>query len=83
MDTDTLVRMANDIGQFFAAMPEREEALDGVVNHLRRYWAPAMRVALLTRLDAGEAAGLEPLVAQALRTRRALLVSAPLPGRDR
>ena len=81
MDTDTLVRMANDIGRFFAAMPEREEALDGVVNHLRRYWTPAMRLTLLARLDADEAPGLEPLVAQALKTRRAQLLPASPPSR--
>jgi formate dehydrogenase subunit delta len=80
MDTDTLVRMANDIGQFFAAMPEREEALDGVVNHLRRYWAPAMRTALLARMDAGEALALDPLVVQALKTRRPQLLQASPPA---
>ena len=29
MDASNLIRMANRIGQFFEAMPDREEALDG------------------------------------------------------
>lgn len=74
MDADTLVRLANGIGEFFAAMPEREEALDGVANHLKRYWAPTMREALLEAFARGETVGLHPLVAAALRSRRALLM---------
>ena len=70
MDTERLIQMANAIGQFFEAMPDREEALDGVAAHLRRYWAPSLREALLaqSRSEAVEQA-LHPLVAQALRTR--------------
>ena len=33
----TLVRLANRIGEFFAAFPEREEALDGIAQHLAKF----------------------------------------------
>ena len=77
MNIDTLVQMANGIGQFFDSMPDREEALDGVANHLRRYWEPRMREQLLARVDQGEIATLHPLVAAVLRTRREALKPTP------
>ncbi|HEY1862458.1 MAG TPA: formate dehydrogenase subunit delta [Roseiarcus sp.] len=38
---DKLVRMANQIGDFYASMPERE-ATEGAASHLRLYWTPKM-----------------------------------------
>jgi formate dehydrogenase subunit delta len=71
MNADKLVHMANQIGQFFAAMPDAAEARDGIANHLQRYWAPTMRHELLAALDAGEAQALAPLVREALQQARA------------
>lgn len=51
MEIDTLVHMANRIGSFFEALPDRQEGLDGVAEHLRRYWEPRMRRRLLDWLD--------------------------------
>jgi formate dehydrogenase subunit delta len=66
METDNLVRMANRIGEFFDAMPDREEALDGIATHLRKFWEPRMRRQLAEHLRAG-GAGLDPIVLEALR----------------
>ena len=71
MNADKLVHMANQIGQFFAAMPDAAEAREGIANHLQRYWAPTMRHELLAALDAGEAPALAPLVREALQQARA------------
>jgi formate dehydrogenase subunit delta len=38
---DKLVRMANQIGDFFTTMPD-QEAIEGAATHLRRYWTPKM-----------------------------------------
>jgi hypothetical protein len=38
---DKLVRMANQIGDFFAALPEAE-GVAGAANHLQRFWTPKM-----------------------------------------
>ena len=38
---EKLVRMANQIGDFFAALPEAE-GVAGAANHLRRFWTPKM-----------------------------------------
>ncbi len=69
MDVDNLVHMANRIGEFFEAMPDRDEAREGVVNHLRRYWEPRMRSALTAHVSQHQGEGLSPLVLEALRAR--------------
>ena len=43
--------MANRIGEFFQAMPDRQEALLGVATHIRKFWDPRMRRELLAYLD--------------------------------
>lgn len=47
-----LIRLANRIGDFFEAMPDRDAALDGIANHIQKFWEPRMRRALLDFLDA-------------------------------
>ena len=74
MQADTLVKMANQIGAFFEAMPDRAEALEGIAGHLRKFWAPAMRRELLAHVDAHGDAQLQPLVAQAVAAYRSTLV---------
>ena len=76
MDADNLVHMANRIGQFFDALSDRQEAIDGVANHLRRYWEPRMRRELLEHVARAGHEGLHPLVRQALEARREQLMPA-------
>lgn len=52
IDLDHLVMMANQISDFFAPYPP-ERAREGLRNHLRTYWDPRMRDALLKYIDAG------------------------------
>jgi len=68
-----LVRMVNQIGDFFQAMPDREEALEGIAMHLKKFWEPRMRRELLAHADAEASAGLHALVAEAITRHRALL----------
>jgi formate dehydrogenase subunit delta len=42
MQADDLVRMANQIAQFFTPYPT-DEAVAGVEEHLEKFWTPAMR----------------------------------------
>jgi formate dehydrogenase subunit delta len=70
----TLVRLANRIGDFFEAFPDREEAIDGVAEHLRKFWEPRMRRQLYGYLDGPQAgAGLSALVLEAVTVRRGRL----------
>jgi hypothetical protein len=36
MSVKSLVKMANDIGRFFASEPKRADAVAGIVNHMQR-----------------------------------------------
>ena len=49
---DKLVHMANQIGDFYAAMPE-QEAVEGVAAHLTRYWTPKMIREIVAFADHG------------------------------
>ncbi|MBY0399924.1 formate dehydrogenase subunit delta [Myxococcota bacterium] len=73
MDPAKLVQMANRIGEFFAAQPDRAEALEGVATHLCKFWAPPMRRQILEALDRGAATELSALVREALVLHRARL----------
>ncbi|GAB5099331.1 MULTISPECIES: formate dehydrogenase subunit delta [unclassified Caballeronia] len=67
MDVDNLIDMANRIGEFFDSMPDRPEAVDGVADHIRRFWEPRMRLAILAALDNPEAsASMLPILREAL-----------------
>ncbi len=81
MHVDHLVRMANQIGDFFDAMPDRAEALRGIAEHLRKFWDPRMRRELQGHLDAcaagADTSGLSATVAEALATHRELWRASP------
>jgi formate dehydrogenase subunit delta len=64
MSPDKLVHMANQIGKFFAHEGETRAA-KSVATHLRRYWDPRMRRAILAHYDSG-GAGLDPIVREAV-----------------
>lgn len=63
MSHDKLIRMANDIANFFATQPQ-EDAAAGLADHINRFWEPRMRRHLFEKIDAG-GAGLKPLVLSA------------------
>lgn len=72
MNTDHLVTMANDIGNFFAAYPDAEQAKQGIANHIKRFWNPLMRKALIKHIENG-GEGLLPIALQALRENQKIL----------
>lgn len=78
MDLQNLIHMANRIGEFFDAMPDRAEALDGVATHIHKFWDPRMRLQLIAAIDAGEADALLPVVREAVQTHRADLMPAAM-----
>lgn len=68
MKLELIIAMANQIGDFFSPYPE-ERAVEGLRNHLRTYWDPRMRSALLEHIDAG-GEGLSALVIEGARQLR-------------
>ena len=47
MNATQLIKMANQIGAFFASQPDAEQARMDFALHLKRQWDPQMRTALL------------------------------------
>lgn len=47
MKTERLIKMANDIGDFFNSETDKEIAAEGLKNHLLRSWEPRMRKAII------------------------------------
>jgi formate dehydrogenase subunit delta len=64
-NTDTLVRMANDIEKFFKVQGE-ERAIAGIADHVKKFWEPRMKAQIFAHLDEG-GAGLDPLTLKALQ----------------
>lgn len=65
MNNDNLVKMANNIAAFFNSDPDREAAIEGVSQHIRNFWEPRMKQAILAYVDQG-GEGLDELVIRAL-----------------
>jgi formate dehydrogenase subunit delta len=70
--------MANRIGQFFAAQPDRDEALAGIAEHVRKFWEPRMRAQILAAVGTEAGAGMSEIVEAALARHRTTLLPAPL-----
>jgi len=73
MNPQNLTEMANGIAAFFAAEPQRADAVRGIAAHLSRFWEPRMQRQLRAAIASGQAGGLDPLVSEAL----AQLASSP------
>ncbi|MEN7526922.1 MULTISPECIES: formate dehydrogenase subunit delta [unclassified Cupriavidus] len=69
MHIENLVKMANQIGSFFEAMPDHDEALADIANHVKKFWEPRMKRAFLTHVDAG-GEGVDPIVIEAVARHR-------------
>lgn len=65
MDKTSLIRMANQIADFFGPYSEAE-AIEGIATHIRNFWEPRMRTGILDVLDQDPDA-LKPVVAKALK----------------
>jgi len=85
MDEQHLIPMANRIAEFFATQPRQEEQVDGVIDHLRLFWAPQMRRQLVSYIEQQSAQSaaapqgqesIHPLVRQAVLEGRERLLTA-------
>jgi formate dehydrogenase subunit delta len=80
METQQLVKMANQIGAFFEDMPDRNQAHAEIANHLKKFWEPRMRKAIVQKMDGGEATDLSPVVRDAIDAHRGLLAPRFITG---
>jgi formate dehydrogenase subunit delta len=54
-NTEHLVHMANDIGNFFRANPDHDAAVLAISNHIKSFWTPKMCRKLIADLDGAHA----------------------------
>jgi formate dehydrogenase subunit delta len=66
MSTDNLIKMANQIAQYFAGEEDQQQAMLGVRNHLQMFWTPGMRKELLAWQKAHPGSELHPLAQAAV-----------------
>lgn len=80
---DKLVHMANQIGKFFVTQGRGKDPKDqmtdkvaaGIAEHIRKFWEPRMRNAIVAHLDAG-GGGLDPAVRAAIERIKAEAATA-------
>jgi formate dehydrogenase subunit delta len=52
MQTHDMVRMANQISDFFKSYTEKE-ALEGIADHITKFWDPRMRKDFFVHMEQG------------------------------
>jgi formate dehydrogenase subunit delta len=65
MKIERLIKMANDIGNFFNSEPNKDLAAEGIKNHILRSWDPRMRNAIILYCQE-DGVELSPLVKTAI-----------------
>ncbi|ASR88519.1 MAG: formate dehydrogenase subunit delta [Alcaligenes faecalis] len=71
MNIVPLIPMANQIGQFFETLSNREQGLREIAEHIQKFWDPRMRRSLLDFVEQNpsgksEDGELLPIVLQAV-----------------
>jgi formate dehydrogenase subunit delta len=66
MQNEDMVRMANQMADFFKSYTEKE-AIEGIADHINKFWAPSIRRDFFAFVDSG-GAGLSDLVKKASTT---------------
>ncbi|EGV33392.1 formate dehydrogenase subunit delta [Thiorhodococcus drewsii AZ1] len=77
MDIQNLVKMANSIGGFFGAWPDRKQGRDEIASHLTRFWDPRMRAQIVAHVETTGGEGLDTIVVEAIRQLEAPPVVQP------
>jgi formate dehydrogenase subunit delta len=66
MSPEKLIYMANQIGKFFASQGP-QQAVEGVADHIQKFWDPRMRAQIFAYLETG-GEGLDPIVRAAIES---------------
>ncbi|OAM52747.1 formate dehydrogenase [Methylovorus sp. MM2] len=73
MNIEQLIKMANQIGEFFFAYPDAEQAKLDIVSHIKRFWALSMRKQIVEYVTEEQGTALQPLVVDAIKENVAVL----------
>jgi len=66
MDIHHLVKMANQIGDFFTPYPDRNEVTNSIAVHLKNSWEPRMRRQIIDYVYDTGGPDLKPAVREAV-----------------
>ena len=80
MNIDLLIKMTNEIGEFFAGTTDADAAARDVANHLKRYWEPRMRAQMLKYYEERQGSGLSELAKNGVAILYAAAKSTPPPA---
>lgn len=67
MEVEKLIKMANQIGDFFEANPDVEEAKLEIASHLKKFWNFVMIHSLVAHVQQHQGQGLHPRVIAAIQ----------------
>ncbi len=67
MQADKLIKMANQIGDFYEAFPDQAEARQEIAGHLNKFWNLAMRQSIAKYVIEQQGAGLHAHVIEAIQ----------------
>jgi formate dehydrogenase subunit delta len=70
VDIDNLIKMANQIGSFYESLPDADEASREIAGHIKKFWAPRMRIQMLDYIESEQGAGLSPVVLASIRSNK-------------
>ena len=66
MQTEQLIKMANQIGDFYESYPDENQAQIDIAGHLNKFWAISMRQQLALHVKQSNGEGLHAKVAAAV-----------------
>lgn len=67
MQNDTLIKMANQIGDFFEPEPDKIQAEKDIAYHLNRFWTLDMRQQIAKYTSEKNGDGLHAIVVRAIK----------------
>jgi formate dehydrogenase subunit delta len=67
MEAEKLIKMANQVGDFYEAFPDKAEARKEIAGHLNKFWNSAMRKSIATYVKEKQGAGLHAQVIEAIQ----------------
>lgn len=67
MQNETLIKMANQVGDFFGADPNKKQANIEIANHLNRFWTLDMRQQIAKYVNEKNGTGLHAQVIMAIQ----------------
>ena len=85
MNIDLLIKMANQITDFWESEAGHDVAVKEVATHLRRYWEPRMRAQMITYYHERQGSGLNDVAKAAVgvlaeQAAQAKAAAAPAPA---